>query len=115
MAEISSQAFREIIQQGAAQIARRVASGELSAAEVAEAHIRRIEEVNGLLNAVVVPCFNRARREASEVDRRRRAGEPLGPLAGVPITVKECFYVADSATIGVERSQVRFPPPIVPW
>ncbi len=90
----------------AAQIARRVARREVSALEVVQAHIARIEAVNGRLNAVVVPRFDEARTEAAAADDRLARGEPIGPLHGVPITVKECFHLAGTpASIGLARRQ----------
>lgn len=90
----------------AAQIARRIAGREVSALEVVQAHIARIEAVNGRLNAVVVPRFDEARAEAAAADERLARGEPLGPLHGVPITVKECFHLAGTpASIGLARRQ----------
>ena len=87
---------------GARGIARRIASGDLSAREVVEEHVRRIEEVNPRLNAVVVPLFERALGEADDADAARSRGEPLGPLHGVPITIKEQFLVAGTpATMGL--------------
>lgn len=70
---------------GAREIATRIASGDLSARGVVEEHIRRIEEVNPRLNAVVVPLFDRALSEAAIADEARSRGEPLGPLHGVPV------------------------------
>jgi len=105
-----------ITSQGAAELARHIAAGDVSCAEVVEAHVQRIEQVNGRLNAVVWPMFAQARQQAQEADRRRIAGDPLGPLHGVPFTVKECFYVAGTpATIGLpawrdHRSQEDGPP-----
>src|SRR5262249_28279296 len=69
--------------------ARRIARGEVTALEAVEAHITRIERVNQKLNAVVVRRYDAARAEARDIDARRPRGEPLPPLAGVPITVKE--------------------------
>lgn len=69
-----------------------------SARDVIEAHIRRIEEVNPALNAVVVPLFDRARADADSIDAARARGEPPGPLAGLPFTVKESFDVAGTPT-----------------
>lgn len=64
---------------GQADLVRR---GELTATELVEAAIRRIEALNGQLNAVVTPLFDRALEEARSV-------LPVGPLAGVPFLVKD--------------------------
>ncbi|HWC90654.1 MAG TPA: amidase family protein, partial [Pirellulales bacterium] len=84
----------DFLRLSATEIAAGVRSGQLSAVEVVEAHLDQIVATHEQLNAVVVRTFDRARREAAEVDRARRDGEVLGPLAGVPTTIKECFYVA---------------------
>lgn len=87
---------------GATDMARLVRAGDVSAGELLEAHIGRIEQVNARLNAVVVKCYDAAREAARAVDRRRAAGETLPALAGVPITVKECLDVADTpSTFGL--------------
>ncbi len=76
---------------GAQELTARFARGECSAVDAVEAHIARIEEVDATLHAMVVKRYDAAREEARAADRRRAAGEPLGPLAGVPITIKECL------------------------
>jgi fatty acid amide hydrolase len=76
---------------GAAELARRIAGGQVWAVEAVEAHIARIEKVNASLNAVVVKRYDAARAEAREIDARRRRGDALPPLAGVPVTIKECL------------------------
>ncbi|HEY9288775.1 MAG TPA: amidase family protein [Candidatus Dormibacteraeota bacterium] len=86
-------AVQSLTNRGAAELAGMIAAGEVSSAEVVERHVERIEAVNPRLNAVVVPFFERARAEAAEADRKRQRGEPLGPLHGVPITIKEQFEV----------------------
>jgi fatty acid amide hydrolase len=87
----------------AAEIAARIRAGDVSAREVTAAHIERILAVDGRLNAVVQRRFDEALQEADQVDRDRASGIPLGPLAGVPVTIKECFYVAGlPSTLGVE-------------
>jgi fatty acid amide hydrolase len=75
-----------------------IAAGTISAREAVDAYIRTIEEVNPALNAMVVPLFDQARKDASAVDEKRRRGEPLGRLAGLPFTVKESFDVAGTPT-----------------
>jgi fatty acid amide hydrolase len=88
----------------ASDIARRIAEREISALQVAQAHIARIEEVNPRLNAIVVPRFEEALKEAATADERQARGEPLGPLHGVPMTLKECFHLAGTpSTIGLDR------------
>src|SRR5256885_11915763 len=94
--------MKPICELGAAELARQIAAGELTAAQAVEAYIARLEEVNPRLNALVVRRYAEARAEAREIDRRRAAGEPLGPLAGVPITVKECLDLAGTpSTFGL--------------
>ncbi|MBI2769944.1 MAG: amidase [Burkholderiales bacterium] len=92
-----------LTQHGAAHLARMIASGETTSAEVVEQHIARIEKVNPLLNAAVVKRFDAARTEARAADARQRAGDALGPLHGVPITIKECLDLEGTAsTFGME-------------
>ncbi|MGW1148931.1 amidase [Streptomyces sp. NPDC002454] len=73
----------------AVELAAAVTAGEIDAEEVVEHHLDRIAAVNPLVNAVTRTFVEEARRDAQEVDRRRSVGLPLGPLAGVPFTVKE--------------------------
>jgi amidase len=69
----------------------------VSALELCEAAIARIEALDGPLNAVVVRDFDRARRQAAEADAALARGERR-PLLGVPMTVKEAFNVAGLPT-----------------
>ncbi|MBZ5502468.1 MAG: amidase [Acidobacteriia bacterium] len=92
----------EITSLSATEIARLVSSGALSAREVVDEHIRRIEAVNPSLNAVVVPLFQSARTEAAALDSARARGGLTGPLCGVPMTVKEAFEVTGTpSTMGL--------------
>jgi len=83
-----------LLEVSAFELAAAIRAGEVSATEVVETHLARIERVNGALNAVVVRRFEEARREAKAADKRVRAGGELPPLLGVPCTVKEFFGVA---------------------
>ncbi len=101
---VGSYAGSELLNLSANEMARRIAAGELSSRELVETHIVRIEAVNPRLNAVVVPLFEEARRQAEAADEARSHGRLHGPLHGVPITVKECFHVAGTAaTEGIPR------------
>jgi fatty acid amide hydrolase len=91
-----------LTRRSAVELAAMIARGEVSSAEVVEAHLARIEAVNPVLNAVVVRRYEEARAEARAADERRVQGEPLGPLHGVPVTIKEAFAVAGTpATYGL--------------
>ena len=83
---------------GAAGLAAQARSGAIPVADVIDAQIARIERVDGKLNAVVVRRFGEARDEAREADVERAAGRPLGPLGGVPITIKEQFLLEGTPT-----------------
>jgi amidase len=83
----------------AANLGRAIRNGRLSSAEATEAHLKRIARINGPLNALVVVDRAGAMRAARAADRARtRRGAKLGPLHGVPITIKEAFDVAGLAT-----------------
>jgi len=95
---------QELTSLSASEMARQIEAGHVTSRELIEAHIRRIEQVNPRLNAVVVPMFAQARAEAERADQARARGEALGPLHGVPITIKECFHIAGTpATEGIGR------------
>ena len=57
----------------------------MTALEAVEAHIRRIEQVNQKLNAVVVKHYGAARAKARDIDARRACGASRPPLARLPI------------------------------
>ncbi|QNP75329.1 indole acetimide hydrolase [Streptomyces roseirectus] len=84
--------------------AQAVRDGHVSARELIESHLDRIAEVNPRVNAVTQLMADRACDAATRTDRRRAAGEPLGPLAGVPFTVKESTAVEGvPTTFGTPR------------
>src|SRR5262249_33912322 len=66
--------------------------------EVVDAHLERIEAVNSKVNAVVRVLADQARSAAAEADRKVASGELLGPLHGVPFTVKENIDIAGLPT-----------------
>lgn len=85
-----------ILDATATEIAARVRAGDVSCREVVRAHLDRVAaDRHGAITAVV---GERALADADALDRRRARGEDLGPLAGVPITVKESIDCAGSAT-----------------
>jgi len=82
----------------ACDLARLVAERKVSAREVLQAHLDRIEQVNPAVNAVAVVLDEQALTAADAADTALRRGEEPGPLCGVPMTVKENIDVAGSAT-----------------
>ncbi|SFF15553.1 amidase [Blastococcus tunisiensis] len=89
----------ELWRKGAGELAGMIGSGAVSSVEVVEAHLARIEAVNPALNAVVVVLADQALEAAKLADQRTAAGNgDLGPLHGVPVTIKENIDVAGTAT-----------------
>ena len=88
----------EIWQLPAAELAQRIARRQLSSAEVVDAHLARIDAVNPALNAVVRVLADEARAAAVKADQRLASGETVGPLHGVPFTVKENIDMAGLPT-----------------
>lgn len=82
----------DCLQWSASRIAAAVSSSEVSARQVVEAHIRRIERMNPQLNALVAHRFASAFADSDAVTDRLSAGEEL-PLAGVPFVAKETIAV----------------------
>ncbi len=80
-------------------LGRAIRNGRLSSAEATEAHLQRIASINGPINALAVVDRAGAMKAARAADRARaKKGAKLGPLHGVPITIKEAFDVAGLAT-----------------
>jgi Asp-tRNA(Asn)/Glu-tRNA(Gln) amidotransferase A subunit family amidase len=73
----------------AASLARRIREGDLSPVEVVDATLERIQARNDRTNAFVTVTDERAREAAREAERAVEAGEPLGPLHGVPVAIKD--------------------------
>src|SRR4029450_2062913 len=86
----------------ATRLARAIRNGRLSSVEATKAHLERIERLNGPLNALVVidreGALKAARAADRAADRARSKKNGLGPLHGVPITIKEAFDVAGHHT-----------------
>ena len=81
------------------ELAGRVRAGDCSAAEVTEAALARIAAHDGELNAFVAVDADSARAQATALDERIAAGEQVGPLAGIPIGVKDLEDAAGFQTV----------------
>ena len=93
----------------ALEIARRIRSGETSAASVLEQTRTRIEAKDGALNCFTARTFERAQREAEDIDARRARGESLPPLAGVPYAAKNLFDIEGLPTLAGAKLNARAP------
>jgi aspartyl-tRNA(Asn)/glutamyl-tRNA(Gln) amidotransferase subunit A len=79
----------DLTRRTAVELSTLLGSGEVSAVEVAGAHLDRIAAVDGDVHAFLHVAREQALIDAAAVDAARAAGEPLHPLAGVPIAVKD--------------------------
>jgi len=93
------------------ELSERLASGEVSAVEVAEAIFARIEEVEGQVDAFLALTRDQALEQARQVDDRRAGGEKLGALAGVPIGIKDVLCTKGVLTTCGSRILEGFRPP----
>lgn len=85
-----------VVETGIAALRAALERGEVTSVELVEAYLARIEafDRNGPVLNSVVELNSRARQEAEESDRRRAAGQTLGPLDGIPYTAKDSYLVA---------------------
>ena len=83
----------------AVELARMVRSRELSPVEIVTAFIKRIEAVNPEVNAFCTTTFESALREAKQAEKEVMEGRPLGPLHGVPFSIKDLIYTKGIRTM----------------
>jgi aspartyl-tRNA(Asn)/glutamyl-tRNA(Gln) amidotransferase subunit A len=95
----------------AAELSAALTAGEVSATEVARAHLDRIAAVDDRVHAFLHVAADGALAQAGEIDAHRRAGEPLGPLAGVPVAVKDLFTTIGMPTTCGSRILEGWHPP----
>jgi amidase len=95
---VSTTTGTELWRLGAGELAAAIRERRASSREVVEAHLGRIEEVNPRVNAVTTVLAEEALRSADDADRRLAAGDEVGPLHGVPLTIKENIDLAGHPT-----------------
>ena len=88
-----------------------VRQGDLSAVQCTEAFLNRIQYCNGAINAFLNVDRAGALSCAERIDVRRRSGQPLGPLAGLPVAVKDALCTADLPTTAASKMLENFRPP----
>ena len=97
----------ELWRLGASEIATRVANRGISATEVAEQSLQRLQDVNPKINAVVQQMPEQALAAAAAVDQQIAAGEDPGILAGVPVTIKVLDYLVKSQLFDLSKSKYK--------
>ncbi|MGI5273847.1 Asp-tRNA(Asn)/Glu-tRNA(Gln) amidotransferase subunit GatA [Nonomuraea sp. CA-218870] len=100
-----------LIRKTAAELGAMIAAREVTATEVAEAHLDRMAEVEPQVKAFLHVDRETTLEQAGAVDARLRAGERLGPLAGVPIAHKDIFATRDMPTTAASKILEGWRPP----
>jgi aspartyl-tRNA(Asn)/glutamyl-tRNA(Gln) amidotransferase subunit A len=85
------------------EVARRLRSRELTAEELTEGCLQRVDAHNPELNAFILVMADAARQAARQADRELRAGHDRGMLHGVPISIKDLLDIAGSPTTAASR------------
>jgi amidase len=88
------------LQSSASDLARRIRAGAVTSEAVVTAHLERITAINPALNAVVQRRDDAALADARAADRALADGRPVGPLHGVPLTIKDSFDTAGLVSTG---------------
>jgi aspartyl-tRNA(Asn)/glutamyl-tRNA(Gln) amidotransferase subunit A len=101
----------DLITMTAAEMASAVAAGEVTAVELASAHLDRIKRTDVEVRAFLHVAGDGALAAARAVDERRAAGQPLSPLAGVPLALKDVFTTVDMPTTCGSKILAGWQPP----
>ena len=100
----------EWICESATAMAAAIRKKQVSAAELVGACLRRIDEVNPRLNAVVQICSEQALKDAGDADQALARGEVVGPLHGVPFTLKDAIETKDVICTGGTEGRAHYIP-----
>jgi aspartyl-tRNA(Asn)/glutamyl-tRNA(Gln) amidotransferase subunit A len=101
----------QLLERSAVDLVAAVKRGDVSAVQCTEAFLDRIEQLNPQVNAFLAVDRERALGRAAEIDARRKAGKPLGLLAGLPVAVKDALCTADMPTTCASKMLAGYRPP----
>ena len=94
-----------------AELRESVASGRVKAADLAGSYFERIEKLNPHLNVYLSLTKERALEQAARVDAAAAKGDPLGPLAGIPIGVKDVLVMRGAPSTAGSKILKGYQPP----
>ena len=100
-----------LFEQTASEQLRDLESGELSSVELTNAHLERIEALDGRVGAFLRVDGERALQQAADLDSRRAKKQPVGKLAGLPLAVKDILCERGQTTTCASRILENFRPP----
>jgi len=101
----------DLTRKTAAELAAALAAGEVSSVEVTQAHLDAIEATDSQINAYLHVNTDEALEAAKSVDERRRAGDSLPELAGVPIALKDSIVTKGQLTTAASKMLENWVPP----
>ena len=100
----------EICRMDAVSLAANIRSKQLSAVEVIDAVLARMDKLEPILHAFCTPTPDLARETAKKIDQEIMAGMPLGPLAGVPVGIKDLVCTKGIRTVSGSQAYADFVP-----
>jgi len=101
----------QLLELSAIDMVAALRQGDITAVQCATAFLDRIEATNGSINAFLAVDRAGALERAADIDARRRAGKPVGALAGLPVALKDVLCTADMPTTCASRMLAGFRPP----
>ncbi|MEM9489310.1 MAG: amidase, partial [Myxococcota bacterium] len=101
----------DILHWSAAEQARHIAAGHISARELTQLHLARIAAADDAIGAYLLVDEKGALAQAEQIDQARARGDELGPLAGVPLALKDLLVTRDLATSAASKILAGWIPP----
>jgi amidase len=98
----------DITAMSAAKLAQLIREKKISATEAVKAYVERHHKINHLLNAVIMPCHERAFAEAKAADEALARGELKGALHGVPMTIKDSIETEGVISTGGTMGRMNY-------
>ena len=100
----------ELAFESALSLVEKIRHKEISAVELLEFYLQRVEQYNPALNAIIFTQIEKARQQAEGADAALVRGENWGPLYGVPMTIKDSFdWVGSPSTWGNPKLKDNYP------